>query len=94
MAVQFKSYAFNDSIWVDINQVYEKIPFINIENKQKYIIKAREYNKSVANWFDDYKKELKCSKCNESRWWVLDFHHLNKVLKIPNRFENLHSVQH
>ncbi len=35
MAVQFKSYAFNDSIWVDINQVYEKIPFINIENKQK-----------------------------------------------------------
>lgn len=37
LAVQFKSYAFNDSIWVDINQVYEKIPFISIENKQKYI---------------------------------------------------------
>lgn len=51
------------------------------ENKQKYIIKAREYNKSVANWFDDYKKELKCSKCNESRWWVLDFHHLNPLEK-------------
>ena len=37
LAVQFKSYAFNDSIWVDINQFYEKIPFINLENKQKYI---------------------------------------------------------
>jgi hypothetical protein len=36
-AVKFKSYAFNDSIWVDINQVYEKLPFVNIENKQKYI---------------------------------------------------------
>ena len=30
LAVQFKSYAFNDSIWVDINQVYEKLPFINL----------------------------------------------------------------
>jgi hypothetical protein len=37
LAVQFKSYAFNDSIWVDINQVYEKLPFLNIENKNKYI---------------------------------------------------------
>jgi hypothetical protein len=37
MAIQFKSYAFNDSIWVDINQVYEKLPFINTDNKSKYI---------------------------------------------------------
>ncbi len=37
LAVQFKSYAFNDSIWVDINQVFEKLPFINLENKDKYI---------------------------------------------------------
>ena len=36
-AVKFKSYAFNDSIWVDVNQVYEKLPFVNIENKSKYI---------------------------------------------------------
>ena len=37
LAVQFKSYAFNDSIWVDINQVYEKLPFLTEENKNKYI---------------------------------------------------------
>lgn len=37
MAIQFKSYAFNDSVWVDINQVYEKLPFINMDNKQQYI---------------------------------------------------------
>lgn len=36
-AIKFKSYAFNDSIWVDINQVYEKLPFLNIENKNRYI---------------------------------------------------------
>ena len=52
MAVQFKSYAFNDSIWVDINQVYEKIPFINIENKQKYISNGMnfQYPDSTTVW--------------------------------------------
>ena len=52
LAVQFKSYAFNDSIWVDINQVYEKIPFINLENKQKYISSGMnfQYPDSTTVW--------------------------------------------
>ena len=52
MAVQFKSYAFNDSIWVDINQVYEKIPFINLENKQKYVSTGMnfQYPDSTTIW--------------------------------------------
>lgn len=52
LAVQFKSYAFNDSIWVDINQVYEKIPFINLENKQKYISSGMnfQYPDSTTIW--------------------------------------------
>ena len=52
LAVQFKSYAFNDSIWVDINQVYEKIPFINLENKQKYISSGInfQYPDSTTVW--------------------------------------------
>ncbi|AWM12917.1 hypothetical protein DI487_02905 [Flavobacterium sediminis] len=37
MSIQFKSYAFNDSVWVDVNQVYEKLPFINADNKDQYI---------------------------------------------------------
>lgn len=40
-AIEFKSYAFNDSIWIDMNQVYEKLPFINIENKEKYLVKGK-----------------------------------------------------
>ena len=52
MAVQFKSYAFNDSIWVDINQVYEKIPFINLDNKQKYVSSGMnfQYPDSTTIW--------------------------------------------
>lgn len=36
-ALQFKSFAFNDSVWVDISQVYERLPFITPENRDKYI---------------------------------------------------------
>ncbi len=37
MAIQFKSYAFNDTTWVDMNEVYRKLPFITPENRDKYI---------------------------------------------------------
>lgn len=43
MAIQFKSYAFNDSIWVDMNQVYTKLPFITPENRDKYISSSMSY---------------------------------------------------
>lgn len=60
LAVQFKSYAFNDSIWVDINQVYEKLPFINIENKQKYISGGInfQYPDSTTVWLVKVNKVL------------------------------------
>lgn len=43
MAIQFKSYAFNDSTWVDMNQVYTKLPFITPENRDKYISGSMSY---------------------------------------------------
>jgi len=36
-ALQFKAFALNDSVWVDMNQVYEKLPVINPENRDEYI---------------------------------------------------------
>ena len=35
--LQFKSFALNDSVWVDMNQVYAKLPVINPENRDEYI---------------------------------------------------------
>lgn len=60
LAVQFKSYAFNDSIWVDINQVYEKLPFLNIENKSKYISSGInfQYLDSTTIWLVKVNKVL------------------------------------
>ena len=59
-AVKFKSYAFNDSIWVDINQVYEKLPFVNIENKNKYISSGInfDYPDSTTIWLVKVNKVL------------------------------------
>jgi len=45
------------------------------DNKQKYITKANLYTKSLIDWFNEIKKNLKCDNCSESRFWVLDFHH-------------------
>lgn len=42
-AIQFKSYALNDSLWIDTNQVYEKLPFINQENRDRFIAVGKSY---------------------------------------------------
>ncbi len=39
--IELKSYAFNDSIWIDMSQVYEKLPFINNGNKDRYLIPGK-----------------------------------------------------
>jgi len=36
-ALQFKSFALNDSVWVEISQIYSKLPFINPDNRDEYI---------------------------------------------------------
>lgn len=43
MSIQFKSFAFNDTTWVDMNQVYRKLPFINPDNRNKYISSGISY---------------------------------------------------
>ncbi|WP_227871734.1 hypothetical protein [Flavobacterium kingsejongi] len=40
-AVQYKGYALNDSVWVEMNQVYRKLPFITPENRGNYIIPGK-----------------------------------------------------
>ncbi|QEE48044.1 hypothetical protein FUA48_00145 [Flavobacterium alkalisoli] len=43
IAIQFKSFAFNDTTWVDMNQVYRKLPFITPDNRDKYISTGISY---------------------------------------------------
>ncbi|MFD2824337.1 peptidyl-prolyl cis-trans isomerase [Lacinutrix iliipiscaria] len=40
MSIQFKSYSLNDSIWIKLNQIIEKIPAINANNKDQLLKKS------------------------------------------------------
>lgn len=44
--MQFKSSALNDSVWVSINEVFKKLPFINPSNQNSYINDAMAFEKS------------------------------------------------
>lgn len=36
-ALQFRKFALNDSVWVEMSQIYSRLPFINPENRDQYI---------------------------------------------------------
>ncbi len=41
LAIQFKRYSLNDSIWIKITQIAQKIPVISLENKEEYLKKSQ-----------------------------------------------------
>ena len=40
ISIQFKSYSLNDSIWIKVSQVIDKIPVITTENKNELLKKS------------------------------------------------------
>ncbi len=40
ISIQFKSYSLNDSIWIKVSQVVDKISVINVENKNQLLKKS------------------------------------------------------
>lgn len=40
ISIQFSSYSLNDSIWIKLNQVVDKIPVIDLENKNELLKKS------------------------------------------------------
>ena len=54
-------------------------------NREREIARVRKNNKKylseLRQWFAEYKKTLKCSKCDESDPVCLDFHHRDSTTK-------------
>jgi hypothetical protein len=48
-ALQCKSLALNDTIWVDMSQVYEKLPFITPDNRDEFVIAGKRIEKTTKN---------------------------------------------
>lgn len=66
----------------DCHKEYRKQHYI--DNRDRYINRAADYRLEFKNWFKGIKQTLKCIKCGESRWWVLDFHHRDPEQKDSN----------
>ena len=39
--MQFKSFVLDDSAWVELNQIYKKLPFITPDNSKEYVTKGK-----------------------------------------------------
>lgn len=65
---------------------YNRIHYL--KNKEIYNIKAANQSKECVEYMRSIKEQLKCSKCGENRWWMLDFHHINPKEK-ENTVANL-----
>jgi len=48
-ALQCNSFAMNDSVWVDMSQVYTKLPFITPDNRDELVIVGKRIEKIVNN---------------------------------------------
>jgi len=46
-----------------------------LDNRQKYIDKAKRVRQEFVLWFQQYKATLKCKHCPEREPCCLDFHH-------------------
>jgi hypothetical protein len=44
--LQLNSFAFNDTIWTELSQVYAKLPFINPDNRDSYIVAGNTIQKT------------------------------------------------
>jgi hypothetical protein len=49
------------------------------KEQQKKLVKERK--KKIKNWFREYKKIFRCSRCNETDSVCIDFHHLDPDTK-------------
>ena len=47
--LQFKNSALNDSVWVEMNEIYRRLPFINPDNRDTYISAGISFQKPEGN---------------------------------------------
>lgn len=57
---------------------YNKSP---LEVKEKWALTKRNKTIKIREFIEEYKNSCSCKKCNESRNYVLDFHHLDPEQK-------------
>ncbi len=47
-AMQSKGFALNDSVWVEMGPIYSKLPFVNPDNRDEYLVAGKTIEKQDA----------------------------------------------
>jgi hypothetical protein len=55
---------------------YDKDYYQN--NREKINARNKTYKLKIRKWFREYKKKLECTKCGETHYACLEFHHVRK----------------
>ena len=63
-------------------KIYRKKFYKN--NKQKVMKEVTERKKKLKKWYNDIRKQRHCSNCNEDKFYLLVFHHLEPTKKFKN----------
>src|SRR5690606_8656257 len=65
-------------------------------NKNSFKKRNQRTNERNSNWFNEYKKTLKCLLCPESDIATLDFHHIDSTKKdvsVSNMIGSTYSIE-
>jgi len=54
------------------------------KDKSKYFNRSKIQRNKTQDFIIEYKKERCCEKCNEKRYYILDFHHIEHKTKSDN----------
>jgi hypothetical protein len=90
-----KEKKIRKKICKDCHSLYRKKHYL--QNKEKYIAKAKSWNKKqkeiLANYLFEVLSNSACVDCNEKDVVVLDFDHLNdKQLCLAEMYQNSYSL--
>ncbi|WP_010252965.1 hypothetical protein [Myroides injenensis] len=77
LSLQMKSYALNDSIWIDVKNIYDKLPFLNVENRDSYLKNNNNFEVNDEN--STYFVKVNAVK---SRGSVIPYDYMEKSLRL------------
>lgn len=63
------------------------------KHQEYYQEKRRNQTATIRKWLQEYKKTLKCSRCEESESCCLDFHHQGKKEKLISQTNSFSCVR-
>jgi hypothetical protein len=60
-------------------KAYEQKAYRN--NPKRYIERSVKRVKEKKEWVNQYRQDMSCTRCEEDRWWIIDFHHVDPSQK-------------